>query len=86
MFSLKALENHFRNNRNTFSFGLFATAYFSGIAAQPEGIRISLLTGFKSVLSMLILDFNWTNCLFYGCFCNWNWIFDSFVFHQLHAR
>jgi hypothetical protein len=45
-----------------------ATAYFfSGIAAQPEGIRISLLTGFKSVLSMLILDFNWTNCLFYGC-------------------
>jgi NADH-quinone oxidoreductase subunit L len=75
MFSLKSLGKSLSGIIGTLSVLVsIATAYFfSGIAAQPEGIRISLLTGFKSVLSMLILDFNWTNCLFYGCFCNWNW-------------
>jgi hypothetical protein len=29
---------------------------------------------------MLILDFNWTNCLFYAC--KLELIFDSFVFYQ----
>jgi NADH-quinone oxidoreductase subunit L len=59
MFSLKSLGKSLSGIIGTLSVGFIATAYFfGGIAAQPEGIRISLLTGFKSVLSMLILDFN----------------------------
>jgi hypothetical protein len=38
MFFGKAWKITFWNNRNAFSFGFIATAYFfSGIAAQPEG-------------------------------------------------
>jgi NADH:ubiquinone oxidoreductase subunit 5 (subunit L)/multisubunit Na+/H+ antiporter MnhA subunit len=68
----KALENHFLGIIGTLSVWFLLLQLLISLVElqQPEGIRISLLTGFKSVLSMLILDFNWTNCLFYGCFCN----------------